>query len=78
MDSLYLNALLVSIVFFTLKIIEERFNKDETVKKPLKLIVKDTLIVYICCIIGDMIYKQFFPEGIMENTANAFVNKPDF
>lgn len=78
MDSLYLNSLLVAIIFFTIKMIEERFNKDETVDKPLKLIVKDTIIVYISCIFGYMVYEQFFPTGSSSGGASAFVNTPDF
>ena len=58
--------------------IEEKFNKDETVDKPLKHMVKDTIIVYVCYIIGAMIYGQFFPSVSGNTNANAFVNNPDF
>ncbi len=78
MDSVYINALLVSIIFFVVRIIENKFQKDETNEKPLKNMVKDTLIVYVSCIVGSIIYKQFFPSGSAKNAASAFVNNPDF
>ena len=78
MESMYTNAILVAIMFFAIKMIEEKFNKDETVEKPLKHIVKDTIIVYVCYIFGAMIYGQFFPSGSGGNSASAFINNPDF
>jgi len=78
MDSAYMNAMLVAMVFFSIKMIENKFNKDETTEKPLKQVVKDTLIVYVCSIVGAMIYSQFFPSGETKGTASAFVNNPDF
>lgn len=78
MDAMYTNAILVALIFFCVKMIESKFNKDENVEKPLKNMVKDTLIVYVCYIIGAMIYKQFFPSGAMKGGASAFVNNPDF
>lgn len=78
MDSVYINALLVSIIFFVVKMIENKFQNDETNEKPLKNMVKDTLIVYVSCIVGSIIYKQFFPSGSVKNAASAFVNNPDF
>jgi hypothetical protein len=73
-----MNALLVAIIFFSIKIIENKFQKDDNEVKPLKQIVKDTLVVYVCCISGSMIYKQFFPSGAVKGGASAFVNNPDF
>ena len=75
---MYTNAILVAIIFFAIKMIEEKFNKDETVEKPLKHIVKDTIIVYVCYIFGAMIYGQFFPAGTVKGATSAFVNNPDF
>ena len=77
MESIYTNAILVAMIFFAIKMIELKFTKDDTDEKPLKHIVKDSIIVYVCYIIGAMIYGQFFPT--IDNVGtNAFVNKPDF
>ena len=78
MDAVYMNALLVAIIFFAIKMVENKFQKDENEIKPLKQIVKDTLVVYVCCISGSMIYKQFFPSVADTRTTSAFVNNPDF
>ena len=77
MESIYTNAILVAMMFFAIKMIELKFVNDETTEKPLKHIVKDSVIVYVCYIIGAMIYGQFFPS-IGHTATNAFVNKPDF
>ena len=78
MDSVYMNALLVAIIFFAIKMVDGKFQNDETTEKPLKHVVKDTIIVYVSSIAGSMIYKQFFPCGTVKNAASAFVNNPDF
>jgi hypothetical protein len=77
MESIYTNAILVAMMFFAIKMIELKFVNEETTEKPLKHIVKDSVVVYVCYIIGAMIYGQFFPS-IGHAATNAFVNKPDF
>lgn len=78
MDSMFMNAMLVAIVFFAIKIIETKFTKDENNEKPLKHLVKDTIIVYVCSLVGAMIYTQFFPSTPTKSNTHAFVNNPDF
>ena len=75
---MYVNAIMITIIFFAIKMIELKVNKDETVEKPLKLIVKDSIIVYICSIIGTIIYTQFFPNNESISGISAFTNAPDF
>jgi len=79
MEDLYLIAGLVSFCFFVIKIVEERLrkNEDENVK-PMKNIIKDALIVFICTIVSGFIYDQFFPAGKANGGASAFVDNPAF
>jgi hypothetical protein len=79
MEDLYIIAALVSICFFVIKIVEERLrkNEDENVK-PMKNIIKDSAIVFICTIFGGFIYDQFFPAGKANGGASAFVDNPAF
>ena len=52
-----------------------RFIEKEN--KPLKTIVKDTLIVFISTFVGIMVIQQF-PNITDESQASVFTNKPDF
>ena len=78
MEDMYINAVLITIIFFAIKMIEGKVNKDETIEKPLKHIVKDCAIVFICSVIGTIIYTQFFPMNEVTGGASAFTNSPDF
>ena len=52
-------ALIISIVFFIVKFIEMRYVDSEP--KPLKLLVRDTLVVYFSVIFGNFILEQVEP-----------------
>ncbi len=65
----------VAFLFLLFKFIEMRFIEKEN--KPLKTIVKDTLIVFISTFIGIMVIQQF-PNITEESQASVFTNKPDF
>ena len=62
-------------LFLLFKFIEMRFIEKEN--KPLKTIVKDTLIVFISTFVGIMVIQQF-PNITEESQASVFTNKPDF
>jgi len=70
-------ATIISIVFFIVKFIEMRFIEKES--KPLKYLVRDTLLVYFSVITGNFILEQIQPiikSG--SETTIAFTNNPDF
>jgi len=52
-------ALIISIVFFIVKFLEMRYVDSEP--KPLKLLVRDTLVVYFSVIFGNFILEQVEP-----------------
>lgn len=62
-------------LFLLFKFIEMRFIEKEN--KPLKTIIKDTLIVFISTFVGIMVIQQF-PNITDESQASVFTNKPDF
>ena len=73
-------ALIISIVFFIVKFIEMRFVDSEP--KPLKLLVRDTLVVYFSVIFGNFILEQV--EPLLNNGAEiskvtpVFTDSPGF
>jgi hypothetical protein len=78
MDNIFIVAGLVSFVFFICKFIEMRFIEKES--KPMKLLVRDTLLVYFSVLIGNFVVGQLKP-AIQEGGGVApavFTGNPDF
>lgn len=59
MDNIFLIAAIVSVIFFLAKFLEMRYVEKES--KPLKFLIRDTLLVYISVITGNFIYEQVTP-----------------
>ena len=56
MDNIYIIAIIISILFMSFKYIEYRQSSDEN--KSLKPIIKNGVIVFICTIAANFIYKN--------------------
>ena len=56
MTSSFWNAFIISLVYFIAKFMEMRFIIKEN--KPLKILVRDTFIVYFSVIIGELLLDQ--------------------
>ena len=73
-------ALIISIVFFIVKFIEMRFVDNEP--KPLKLLVRDTLVVYFSVICGNFILEQVEPMlnngAEISKATQVFTGNPEF
>jgi hypothetical protein len=80
MDNIFIIAMVISIVFFISKFVEMRFIDNES--KPLKLLIRDTLLVYFSVIIGYFIMEQLKPvlETVGENISapQVFTDNPEF
>ena len=79
MENVFVLAGIVSFVFFVAKFIEMRFIEKES--KPFKILVRDTLLVYVCCIIAFFVFDQLKPMiQVEKNTvsAAAFTDTPGF
>ena len=79
MSNVFISAGAISIIYLIAKFIEMRFIDKEN--RPVKELVKDTFIVYICILIGYSILEQIEPmiEQSMEIPAAAvFTGNPDF
>jgi hypothetical protein len=64
MDNIFLIAGIVSVIFFLVKFLEMRYVDKES--KPLKFLIRDTLVVYISVVTGNFIYEQVTP--VIEET----------
>lgn len=66
----------VAIFYFIIKIIEQRLILKEV--KPIKVVTRDTFIVYISSLIALFVLEQLSPLSDISNVPNVFVNEPDF
>jgi hypothetical protein len=80
MENIFLAAAIISVIYFIAKFLEMRYVDDEP--KPLKLLVRDSLLVYVSVIAGYFIINQLQPvihENITINTTPlAFTDNPPF
>lgn len=70
-------SILISGIFLLFKIFEMKFITKEN--KPIKVLLRETVIVYISCTLGFFIFSQIEPiASSTYSTPNVFVNDPDF
>ena len=58
MTDIFIYALAIATVFFLFKFLEMKFVPDDE-KKPLKVVMKESLVVYFAAVIGIYMYSQF-------------------
>jgi hypothetical protein len=85
MNNVFLVSGIISVVFFISKFIEMRFVEKEN--KPLKFLIRDSLLVYFSCIFGLFVIEQLTPamKDVVDGTAElgasvplAFTDAPNF
>ena len=80
MDNIFIIAAIISVVFFISKFIEMRFIEKET--RPLKFLIRDSLLVYFSVVFGDFIIGQINPMikggSSASNITPVFTDNPGF
>jgi hypothetical protein len=76
MDNIFVIAGIISVVFLIAKFIEMRFIDKEN--KPLKLLIRDALLVYFSVVFGNFIIEQLKPIGGSTGAPQVFTDNPDF
>ena len=80
MDNIFIIALVISFIFLITKFIEMRFIEKES--KPLKLLIRDAILVYFSVVFGYFIIGQINPilkgGSIGKLTTPAFTDNPGF
>ena len=82
MDNIFIVAGIISVIFILTKFLEMRFIDAEN-KKPLKLLVRDSILVYFSVVIGNFIIEQVSPNINELNFSDSmspaiFMTEPDF
>jgi hypothetical protein len=81
MPNIFVVAGVISVIFFVVKFIEMRFVDKES--KPLKFLIRDSLLVYFSVIAGNFVLDQLKPviheggEAAVTNPA-VFTDNPGF
>lgn len=80
MENIFVLSTLISIVYFLAKFIEMRFVLKDI--KPLKFLIRETLLVYVSTVVGLFVANQF---DMMKQATNSvgggvsvFVDNPGF
>ena len=80
MENIFIIASLISFFYLIVKFIEMRFIEKDN--KPLKVLIKDTLVVYLCVLLGNFIVEQINPSLLGEDATNTvtqvFTDNPGF
>ena len=80
MDNIFLGAGIISVLFFIGKFLEMKYIDNEP--KPLKLLIRDTLLVYVSVVLGCFIGNQLKPiindSNLPNTTPMAFTDNPPF
>jgi hypothetical protein len=76
MDNIFVIGCVISVVFFLVKFLEMRFSTEEP--RPLKYIMRDSLVVYASCIIGYYLLLQFQTDGTANQQIEVFTDVPGF
>ena len=79
MDNIFLAAGVISVIYFIVKFLEMRYIENEP--KPLRILVRDSLLVYISVICGNFIVEQLQPvinDSNIPETVLAFTDNPPF
>jgi hypothetical protein len=77
MSNVFIMALIISSVYLLCRFIEMRFILKEN--KSLKILLRDTLIVYIAVICGTFVMDQVSSlSDIVKTPPNVFTNEPGF
>ena len=79
MDNIFLIAGIISVIFFIAKFLEMRYVDDEP--KPLKFLIRDSLLVYVSVVLGGFILDQLNPvinDVHLVEQPLAFTDNPPF
>jgi hypothetical protein len=81
MKNIFMIAGVISLIYFIAKFLEMRYIEKEA--KPLKVLIRDSLLVYVSVVTGIFIFEQLNPvieneSAILSSPPNAFTDNPPF
>jgi hypothetical protein len=84
MENIFIFAVIISVIYFGVKLIEMKFVEKEP--KPLKILVRDAILVYFSVVVSYFLMDQISPftqsGGTIvssgSNTTPVFTDNPEF
>lgn len=80
MDNIFIIAAVISVIFLIVKFMEMRFIEKEN--KPLKILIRDALLVYFSVVFGHFVIGQINPMlkggAIGHKVTPVFTDNPGF
>ena len=77
MDKVFVNAGVIAVVYSLIKFVEMRMILKEA--RPIKELLRDTIMVYVSAIAGMFIIEQMGTVSLTgKNSTNVFVGNPEF
>jgi hypothetical protein len=78
MEKYIIHSGIISFIYLLMKFVEMRVVIKET--KPIKELIRDTVIVYLSSMVGLYIIDEFMPSGesIKKTVTNVFTDMPGF
>ena len=80
MNNIFIIAIGISVVFLIIKFIETKMIEKDN--KPLKLLIRDAILVYFSVVVGYFIINQIHPmiNNVSESlkTTPVFTGNPEF
>jgi hypothetical protein len=77
MEKYIIHSGIIAFIYLLMKFVEMRITKKET--KPVKELVRDTIIVYLSSMVGLYIINEFMPVTELTKTVtNVFTDAPGF
>jgi|TARA_R110002073_G_scaffold210926_3_gene371323 hypothetical protein len=77
MDKVFVNAGVIAVVYSLIKFVEMRMILKEA--RPIKELLRDTIMVYVSAIAGMFIIEQMGTVSMTgKNSTNVFVGNPEF
>jgi len=76
MENNFVSAGIIAVVYILFKFVEMRFIIKES--KPVKDLIRDTIIVYISGILGLFVFDQLVPLTTTKAQTSAFTGKAEF
>lgn len=75
-NSIFYISFAVSFCFLIFKFVEMKFIVKENI--PVKILARDTLLVYLSVLLGNFVYSQIGAENLIGKVPEVFTNSPEF
>ena len=75
-SSIFIPAIAISVSYLLFRFVEMRLILKKN--KPLKILARDTIIVYLSVLLGTFVMQQFGSNTLGNKITEVFTNNPEF